>query len=69
MSGHDMSEPDHTADKKKVNLANDPSGAEQRGNDETATAILKKKKKPNSLMYVPSLFMPMRFDGANNAAA
>ncbi|OWP02243.1 cell division control protein [Marssonina coronariae] len=35
--------------KKKVNL-NDASGAEHKGNDDTATAILKKKKKPNSLM-------------------
>lgn len=32
----------------------DPSGAEHREHDETATAILKKKKKPNSLMYVQS---------------
>ncbi|KAI6715839.1 hypothetical protein JHW43_001661 [Diplocarpon mali] len=37
--------------KKKVNL-NDASGAEHKGNDDTATAILKKKKKPNSLMQL-----------------
>jgi transitional endoplasmic reticulum ATPase len=34
------------------NRCSDPSGAEHREQDETATAILKKKKKPNSLMYV-----------------
>jgi transitional endoplasmic reticulum ATPase len=33
-------------------LRSDPSGAEVREQDDTATAILKKKKKPNSLMYV-----------------
>jgi transitional endoplasmic reticulum ATPase len=36
------------------NNRSDPSGAEHREQDETATAILKKKKKPNSLMYVPT---------------
>lgn len=30
----------------------DASGAEPRNDDDTATAILKKKKKPNQLMYV-----------------
>jgi transitional endoplasmic reticulum ATPase len=50
-------EPAHTEKKPKVHLEHDPSGAEKRDVDETATAILKKKKKPNSLMYVisPSL--------------
>jgi hypothetical protein len=45
-------EPAHTEKKPKVHLEHDPSGAEKRDVDETATAILKKKKKPNSLMYV-----------------
>ncbi|PBP21391.1 P-loop containing nucleoside triphosphate hydrolase [Diplocarpon rosae] len=40
--------------KKKVNL-NDPSGAEHKGSDDTATAILKKKKKPNSLMVTDAV--------------
>ena len=44
-------EPDHAAaDKRKVKLDNDPSGAEAKDEDATATAILKKKKKPNSLI-------------------
>jgi transitional endoplasmic reticulum ATPase len=43
-------EPDHSAEKKRVNLSNDPSGAEKRDEDEVATAILKKKKRPNSLI-------------------
>ena len=43
-------EPDHTHDKRKVNLGNDPSGAEHKDEDATATAILKRKKKPNSLI-------------------
>lgn len=30
----------------------DASGAERKDEDDTATAILKKKKKPNQLMYV-----------------
>ncbi|KAK3113397.1 AAA ATPase cdc48, partial [Teratosphaeriaceae sp. CCFEE 6253] len=50
MSGRDMSEPSRADPKKKVNLANDPSGAEKREGDETATAILRKKKKPNTLL-------------------
>ena len=32
----------------------DVSGAERKDEDDTATAILKKKKKPNQLMYVES---------------
>ncbi|PBP27976.1 AAA ATPase [Diplocarpon rosae] len=40
--------------KKKVNL-NDASGAEHKGSDDTATAILKKKKKPNSLMVTDAV--------------
>jgi transitional endoplasmic reticulum ATPase len=43
-------EPDHHESKKKVNLT-DASGAERKDEDDTATAILKKKKKPNQLMY------------------
>lgn len=42
-------EPDHVHSKKRVNL-NDPSGAEKKEELDTSTAILKKKKKPNSLM-------------------
>ncbi|RAL68595.1 hypothetical protein DID88_007313 [Monilinia fructigena] len=48
------SEPDHVEHKKKVNL-NDASGAEHKGNDDVATAILKKKKKPNSLMVTDAI--------------
>jgi transitional endoplasmic reticulum ATPase len=33
----------------------DVSGAERKDEDDTATAILKKKKKPNQLMYVKSV--------------
>jgi transitional endoplasmic reticulum ATPase len=39
-------------EKKKVNLI-DPSGAEIKNEDDVSTAILKKKKKPNQLMFVP----------------
>lgn len=35
-------------------LRSDVSGAERKDEDDTATAILKKKKKPNQLMYVQS---------------
>ncbi|KAK5241170.1 AAA ATPase cdc48, partial [Cryomyces antarcticus] len=42
-------EPDHAAHKPKVNL-NDASGAEKKEVLETSTAILRKKKKPNSLI-------------------
>ncbi|KEZ41619.1 Cell division control protein 48 [Scedosporium apiospermum] len=41
--------PDHHEHKKKVNLT-DASGAEVKQENDTATAILKKKKKPNQLM-------------------
>lgn len=44
-------DPPHVEHKKKVNLA-DVSGAEHKDQDDTSTAILKKKKKPNQLMYV-----------------
>lgn len=48
-------EPDHVEHKKhKVNL-NDASGSEHKAADETATAILKKKKKPNSLMVTDAV--------------
>ncbi|KAK5004906.1 hypothetical protein LTR28_008334 [Elasticomyces elasticus] len=47
-------EPDHVErkaeHKPKVKLDNDPSGSEKREELETSTAILRKKKKPNSLM-------------------
>jgi transitional endoplasmic reticulum ATPase len=43
-------EPEHVEKKPKVHLEHDPSGSERKDVDETATAILKKKKKPNSLM-------------------
>jgi transitional endoplasmic reticulum ATPase len=42
-------EPDHAHDKKRVHL-HDASGAEKKEELDTSTAILKKKKKPNSLM-------------------
>lgn len=48
--GH-IEDPAHSETKKKVNLQ-DVSGAEHKDEDDTATAILKKKKKPNQLMYV-----------------
>jgi hypothetical protein len=48
--GH-IEDPAHSETKKKVNLQ-DVSGAERKDEDDTATAILKKKKKPNQLMYV-----------------
>ncbi|ESZ98347.1 cell division control protein 48 [Sclerotinia borealis F-4128] len=48
------SQPDHVEHKKKVNL-NDASGAEHKTVDDTATAILKKKKKPNSLMVTDAV--------------
>ena len=41
-------DPTHSETKGKVKA--DPSGAEAKDVDETATAILKKKKKPNSLI-------------------
>jgi transitional endoplasmic reticulum ATPase len=47
-------EPDHAEHKKKVNL-NDASGSEHKTADDTATAILKKKKKPNSLMVTDAI--------------
>lgn len=50
-----IEDPDHVASKKKVNLQ-DTSGAEHKDADDTATAILKKKKKPNQLMYVSLAF-------------
>jgi hypothetical protein len=37
-------------------LNSDASGAEPKDENDTATAILKKKKKPNQLMYVLDLF-------------
>ncbi|KAF1815058.1 AAA ATPase [Eremomyces bilateralis CBS 781.70] len=44
-------DPEHTQPGKgKVKLDNDPSGGEKKEVNETATAILKKKKKPNSLI-------------------
>ena len=42
-------DPEHVKPKQKVNL-NDASGAEKKVELDTSTAILKKKKKPNSLM-------------------
>jgi transitional endoplasmic reticulum ATPase len=42
-------EPEHVDHKHKLPKAN-PSGAAANTEDETATAILKKKKKPNALM-------------------
>ena len=42
-------DPPHSTTKDKVKL-NDPSGAAPKDVDETATAILKRKKKPNSLI-------------------
>ncbi|KAF2964266.1 hypothetical protein GQX73_g9317 [Xylaria multiplex] len=45
------SEPEH---KKKVNLA-DVSGAEPKDENDTSTAILKKKKKPNQLMVTDAV--------------
>ncbi|KAJ5648097.1 hypothetical protein N7490_004469 [Penicillium lividum] len=47
-------EPDHTHDKKRVNLQ-DASGAEKKEELDTATAILKKKKKPNSLIVTDAV--------------
>lgn len=38
----------------ELTLHRDASGAERKDEDDTATAILKKKKKPNQLMYVPN---------------
>ncbi|KAK6004484.1 hypothetical protein QM012_008346 [Aureobasidium pullulans] len=44
-------EPDHVETKNKVKLEHDPSGAEQKNvENDVSTAILKKKKKPNSLI-------------------
>ncbi|THV88493.1 AAA ATPase [Aureobasidium pullulans] len=44
-------EPDHVETKNKVKLEHDPSGAEQKHvENDVSTAILKKKKKPNSLI-------------------
>ncbi|KAI4736816.1 AAA ATPase, partial [Aureobasidium sp. EXF-12298] len=44
-------EPDHVETKKQVKLEADPSGAEQKHvENDVSTAILKKKKKPNSLI-------------------
>ncbi|KAL5361170.1 P-loop containing nucleoside triphosphate hydrolase protein [Aspergillus floccosus] len=48
------SEPDHTHDKKRVNLQ-DASGAEKKEELDTSTAILKKKKKPNSLIVTDAV--------------
>ncbi|KAJ5102177.1 cell division cycle protein 48 [Penicillium alfredii] len=48
------SEPDHTHDKKRVNLQ-DASGAEKKDELDTSTAILKKKKKPNSLIVTDAV--------------
>lgn len=45
---------DHPEEKKKVNLT-DTSGSAPKDNDDTATAILKKKKKPNSLTVTDSI--------------
>ncbi|KAH6642085.1 P-loop containing nucleoside triphosphate hydrolase protein [Boeremia exigua] len=40
---------------RKPDLSKDPSGAEPKGDDEIATAILKKKKKPNSLIVTDAV--------------
>ena len=47
-------EPDHVDSKKKVNL-HDASGAEKKDVDDTATAILKRKKKPNALIVTDAV--------------
>ncbi|KAF7716136.1 Cell division control protein 48 [Penicillium ucsense] len=47
-------EPDHTHEKKRVNLQ-DASGAEKKDELDTSTAILKKKKKPNSLIVTDAV--------------
>jgi len=47
-------QPDHPEHKKKVNLT-DASGAEPREENDVATAILKKKKKPNQLMVTDAV--------------
>ncbi|KAF4473074.1 cell division control Cdc48, partial [Fusarium agapanthi] len=47
-------QPDEHHPHKKVNLT-DPSGAEVKNEDDVATAILKKKKKPNQLMVTDAV--------------